>query len=232
MFSLDRFNQARFSLGNTQNVVAVEVMFAENMNSVAGAAIPVESTAFFDAGLRGTSRGTIAVRSAFNSASKLLAACEMRANILVGARMPAELKQVARGVKNILRGGDFADALTAYGYPSKNIIWAEAEADVLNAATNGVKNIPAVELGASILTAVAGAIKQSTEQVTIRIAVPPGGELRIDSDTFRVMLNGENILYAQSGDWIRISRELLYLDIESAAGGGLQGNMIYTERFL
>ena len=56
--------------------------------------------------------------------------------------------------------------------------------------------------------------------------------LRIDSDTFRVLLNGENVLDKQSGDWLMLSRDLLYLDIESAIGNGLSGNLIYTERYL
>ena len=64
------------------------------------------------------------------------------------------------------------------------------------------------------------------------IAIPPGGEIRIDSDTFRVLLDGENILYAQEGDWINVAREVLYLDIESATGGALEGSITYQERYL
>ena len=46
------------------------------------------------------------------------------------------------------------------------------------------------------------------------------------------MLDGENVLYAQSGDWINVSRELLRLIVESATGGALEGQLIYTERYL
>lgn len=83
-----------------------------------------------------------------------------------------------------------------------------------------------------VLGSVSGAGTQSTEQVSVTVTIPPGGELRIDSDTFRVLLNGENVLDKQSGDWLMLSRDLLYLDIESAIGNGLSGNLIYTERYL
>lgn len=49
---------------------------------------------------------------------------------------------------------------------------------------------------------------------------------------FTVLLNGQNALHTQSGDWITVSRELLRLLIESASGGRLEGQLIYTERFL
>lgn len=66
----------------------------------------------------------------------------------------------------------------------------------------------------------------------MQVTIPPGGELRLDSDVFLSMLDGENVLYAQSGDWINVSRELLRLIVESATGGALEGQIIYTERYL
>ena len=52
------------------------------------------------------------------------------------------------------------------------------------------------------------------------------------SDVFTVLLNNQNALHTQSGDWINVSRELLRLIIESASGGQLRGQLIYTERYL
>ena len=59
----------------------------------------------------------------------------------------------------------------------------------------------------------------------MQVTIPPGGELRLDSDVFLAMLDGENVLYAQSGDWINVSRELLRLIVESATGGDLEGQI-------
>ena len=76
------------------------------------------------------------------------------------------------------------------------------------------------------------ATSQTAEVAKVEITIPPGGELRLDSDIFTAMLDGENVLYAQSGDWINVSRELLRLIVENATGGALEGQIIYTERFL
>ena len=76
------------------------------------------------------------------------------------------------------------------------------------------------------------ATSQTTERTTLQLTIPPGGELRIDSGLFLVLLDGENALHTQSGDWINISRDLLRLIIESASGGQLRGQLIYTERYL
>lgn len=82
-----------------------------------------------------------------------------------------------------------------------------------------------------VLTTLMEATSQTTERTTIQITILPGGELRIDSELYTVLLNGQNALYAQSGDWITLSRELLRIVIESASGG-LVGQLIYTERYL
>ncbi len=75
-------------------------------------------------------------------------------------------------------------------------------------------------------------IEKRLSEKTGKLTIPPGGELRIDSELFLVLLNGENALHTQSGDWINISRNLLRLIVESASGGQLRGQLIYTERYL
>lgn len=87
-------------------------------------------------------------------------------------------------------------------------------------------------MAADILTAIMDATSQTAEVVLMQVTIPPGGELRLDSDGFPRHAGRENVLYAQSGDWINVSRELLRLIVESATGGDLEGQIIYTERYL
>ena len=96
----------------------------------------------------------------------------------------------------------------------------------------GSKNIPALLCVWGALAALTSATTQTTETASFQLTIPPGGELRIDSDVFTVLLNNQNALHTQSGDWITVSRELLRVLIESASGGRLAGQLIYTERFL
>lgn len=232
MFSQDRFNLSRFSLGSGENICLIEQTFTEKLNSVAGMAIPVETDAFFNDVVRGRARGAIAVRSSFDSFGVLNADAEMHANIYTAFQSEEALSAKVVGSQNKNITETILAALHGTSWGSKNLIKAFSFKDALDMKVDGVKNIQTSQLIYEVLTAVAGAYKQSTEIASIAISIPPGAELRIDSDTFRVTLNGENILYAQSGDWIRLSRDLLYLDVESASGGTLEGNMIYTERYL
>lgn len=69
----------------------------------------------------------------------------------------------------------------------------------------------------------------------VAVSLPPGAVLEIDSDNFTVKLNGENVLYAQSGEWIFVSRDTqqISLDVTSwNAGTRLRGEMAYRERYL
>ena len=232
MFSFDRFNLSRFSLGSQDNTIQIELLLTENLESVAGVAIPVETTAFFNDILRGSGRGAIGIASTFESFAELNSAALMQANIVVQVLFENTLYSTTDGAQNSMIVGLLSDALNAKAYASMDILYGEAYAETLMATADGLKNILVDSLLYELLGSVSGAGTQSTEQVSITVTLLPGSELRIDSDTFRVLLDGENVLDKQAGDWIMLSRDLLYLDIESAIGGGLSGNLIYTERYL
>lgn len=233
MFNFDRFNLSRFSLGDGGSTCPISHTFSESLNAVAGAAIPVETTGFFNDVLRGSMRGAIAIRSAFESAGYLQASCQMRANILVAMGFPAHMAAKITGSQNSCIVINLSDQLEGEIWGSKDITQTRLlSKDSLTSKVNGVKDIKTSPFVYEVLTAIAGAIKQSTETAVFTVTIPAGAELRIDSDTFRVTVNGENMLHEQAGDWVNLARELLYIDIESATGGDLQGTMIYTERYL
>lgn len=232
MFSIDRFSLSRFSLGAEGNVIQVEGSFSAELQSVSGVAVPVSTSAFMVDVFRGTSKGTIAIPFKFDSEADMQADVTMNADVLMWPSFFEGVESVSFGSRNenihefwsdethsktwgskrMHRGFDFAETGTAYSFASKNVI--------------------RYLFGAEFLTVLTDAGKQATDQAIITIAIPPGGEIRIDSDTFRVLLDGENILYAQEGDWINVAREVLYLDIESATGGALEGSITYQERYL
>lgn len=232
MFSIDRFSLSRFSLGAEGNVIQVEGSFSAELQSVSGVAVPVSTSAFMVEVFRGTSKGTIAIPFKFDSEAEMQADVTMNADVLMWPSFFEGVESVSFGSRNenihefwsdethsktwgskrVHRGFDFAETGTAYSFASKNVIRSL--------------------FGSEFLTVLTDAGKQATDQAIITIAIPPGGELRIDSDTFRVLLDGENILYAQEGDWINVAREVIYLDIESATGGALEGSITYQERYL
>lgn len=232
MYNDRRYNLARYSVNLETAVVEIAETFGETLNSVAGVAIPVDTRERYSNTMRGYSRGTISVVSTMTAEAGLFAAAKMSANIVVKATAEETLSAAAAAIKNTPAALTSEDVLTAAARASKNIPEGMSGTEVLTALATASKDIYSALVVGDILTAIMDATSQTTETAVVEITIPPGGELRIDSDAFLVLLDGENVLYAQSGDWINVSRELLRLIIESATGGDLTGQLIYTERFL
>ena len=232
MYNDRRYSFARYSVNQNTKTVEIAESFFEAMGAVAGAAIPVDFRGRFADALQGSAQGTISVISTFLAASGLFISARMSADVVTGSTMFEALQAAAYGQKDIPGGITYADVLGASVWGSKNTPELLALVDQLTAQTAGSKNIPARIQASEILPALMEATSQTTERTTLQLTIPPGGELRIDSEHFLVLLDGKNALHTQSGDWINISRNLLRLIVESASGGQLQGQLIYTERYL
>lgn len=232
MFSIDRFSLSRFSLGAEGNVIQVEGSFSAELQSVSGVAVPVSTSAFMVEVFRGTSKGTIAIPFKFDSEAGMQADVTMNADVLMWPSFFEDTGSVSFGSRNENISEFWSDETHSKTWGSKRMHRAFVFAETGTAYSFASKNVIRSLFGSEFLTVLTDAGKQATDQAIITIAIPPGGELRIDSDTFRVLLDGENILYAQEGDWIHVAREVLYLDIESATGGALEGSITYQERYL
>lgn len=232
MYNDRRYSLARYSVNQETKTVEIAESFSEAMGAVAGAAIPVDFRDRYAETLQGSARGTVSVISTFSAVSGLFAAVKMSADVITRAAFSEALQDSAYGQKNTPATLSVMEELAAKPRASKDIPASLALTDRLAAAAAGSKNVPA-PLGASeVLTSMLEATSQTTERTTLQLTIPPGGELRIDSELFTALLDGENVLYAQEGDWINISRDLLRLIVESASGGRLRGQLIYTERYL
>ena len=227
-----RYSLAKFSVNLETKTIEIAETFSEALNSVAGVAIPVDVRERYADAVQGYTRGTISVVSTMSATEALSSAVKMSANIV--ARFTAEERLAAEveAIKNLRAALASADSLAAAVQGSKHIPTILAAYEALNANGSASKNICTAFVAADILTAIMVATSQTAEVVLMQVTIPPGGELRLDSDVFLAMLDGENVLYAQSGDWINVSRELLRLIVESATGGALEGQIIYTERYL
>lgn len=232
MYNDRRYNLARYSVNLETKTVGIADTFTEALNSVAGVAIPVETRERYSDTMGGYVRGTISVVSTMKAEAGLFTAAKMSANVIVKAVAAETISAAVVATKNTPAALTSEDALAADIWASKNIPETVRGAEALTAFATASKDINSALVVGDILTALTDATSQTTETAVFQIAIPPGGELRIDSDAFFVLLDGENVLYAQSGDWINVSRELLRLIIESATGGDLSGQLIYTERFL
>lgn len=227
-----RYSLLRYSVNLAKKSIPISAAFFETLNTVAGSAVEVEFTGKFSENVQGSIQGTIAIASTLSANSGLFTAVKMSADVITAAAMIETLQAAAYGQKDTPASLDAKDMISASIWGAKNIHVYLPLADVLTAQTAGSKNIPAPLAVSEILTSILEATSQTTERATFQLTIPPGGELRIDSELFIVLLNGENALHTQSGDWINISRNLLRLIVESASGGQLRGQLIYTERYL
>lgn len=65
------------------------------------------------------------------------------------------------------------------------------------------------------------------------VTIPAKGELIIDSENFRVLLNKVNAISSHSGDWIRaLSRESIELRVDCGTTNNLETSLLYTELWL
>ena len=117
-------------------------------------------------------------------------------------------------------------------YLGKNISLNLKAADSIDGQLFIGKIIPLEILLAEQINADISANVLEKEIARIDVTIPPGGELRIDSSVFNATLNGENILHLYNGDWIMISRDTTTLTVQTASGGKVVGQLLYTERYL
>ncbi len=228
----DRFSLHRYSLGSADNKIQASAAFAFSMNVVAGAAVPIDSTAFFGNQMQMISRITAALPAEFTGNGMLSASADACADIASEQAFNSEFLQESTGHKDIYITSEFISELKADVNASRDLPGAMVCGSQLNGSVYGSKNFEISHLFSASFTTLTAASTEKTESASFEVVLPPGAELRIDSGAFNVTLNGENILYLQSGAWINISRDLLRLDIESASGGGLSGTLVYTERYL
>lgn len=65
-------------------------------------------------------------------------------------------------------------------------------------------------------------------------ALPPGGELIIDSDPdhFQVLLNGTNAIHLHKGDWIRIGRRTVDITVQATNDNNFELEVYYYTLYL
>jgi hypothetical protein len=69
---------------------------------------------------------------------------------------------------------------------------------------------------------------------SLNVALAPGQKLVIDADSYTVLLDGENAIEIQSGDWIdELDRATTDISVRASAyQANLTSSIIYTERYL
>lgn len=96
-----------------------------------------------------------------------------------------------------------------------------------------IQSLPVAE-GYELLSAVTGAEAVTEYVCNLACQLAPGSFIVIDANNYNVLIDGENAIWTQSGDWLdNLNRETMSITIQAASGGsGLTATVLYTERYL
>lgn len=227
-----RYGLTRYSLGAGEGTVEVGAAFSASLRGLAGGAVQIPAGEVFAGALGGTAQGVLAVDASLDARAQLRANGRLWADIVAGASFAAGLAGAGRLGKDLPAALEGSAALLGDAWASKDMPVPETFKSGLMGTAAGSKDILGELLAAAVLTTSAEAGVQSRSQAVFQLTIPPGGELRIDSGLYTVLLDGENALHTQEGDWVELSRSLVRLTVECAQGGGLAGQIVYQERYL
>lgn len=88
--------------------------------------------------------------------------------------------------------------------------------------------------GYELADAVASAVAVEESACIIEVTLHPGDRLVVDSDSYLVLLNGENVIETHHGSWFdELDRNTTAFSIRASEGTeNLTGRVLFTERFL
>ena len=106
--------------------------------------------------------------------------------------------------------------------------------ETVNAVTAlGAKIYPEVE-GYELISESASLENIDTKTCVLTLTLRPSQVLIIDANNYNVLLNNQNAIEVQSGDWIdELNRNTTDITISAASGvANLSASILYTERYL
>jgi hypothetical protein len=226
-----RFSLAKFSLRDKVELdTRINAFFVENTHSMIslGQATPIEVSfrERFDMNIIGT-RGF----SFFNFFEENIdGEINGARNYGILVDYMENISSEAQISSNISFINNFTEKINADASAVKNIKFENNFKEEITSDVAAGKDIPfEINMRESVMSVIyAGLVDEDTFLIDINI--PPGAEIRIDSEYFTVTLDGENIIHQHFGDWVNISRDTLEIIISS--DGYLDGQVIYMERFL
>lgn len=88
--------------------------------------------------------------------------------------------------------------------------------------------------GYELVSSVTNAESVNEYVCNLNVQLEPGSTIIIDANNYNILIDGENAIWTQSGDWLdNLNRETISLNIQAASGGeGLSATVLYTERYL
>lgn len=233
-YNLLQFNQAPYN-AQTSHIKYLSVSALEDVDAVVGSALNFYPLAIGNERVNETSE---IVKCRFISASGTETVVEQ----VIEAQMTVILfphfeesitaeTAIAAVIMPLVTGAELvsaSDVLDADIYP---VIGGE---EVIEAETSlGTKIYPIAE-GYELVSESASLENIEMKTCVLTVTLKPGDILIVDANNYNVLLNSENAIDTQSGDWIDdMSRNTTDISITASAGmNNLDATILYTERYL
>lgn len=227
-----QYSLLRYS-ANIGSSIDVEESFAEELKGVSGSAVFIDIVDGFDEAAVCLGRVTASVITTADVVNQMGHDVSMMANSVVEDVFISSVLETARASQDIYLDVVSDTDVRSTCYLSFDTPASLSSSEDVFGSSSACKNITDSGIfPTEILLSDVGGGTGEDFLLSIGISIPPGGELRIDSDNYTVTLNGENVLYAQSGYWPILSRELAQMTIDSGTGGEMAGEIVFAERWL
>ena len=137
----------------------------------------------------------------------------------------ANVKASARGLENIT---------TSSASIAADIVMTVNGDELIMPNLNGGAELTLSAEGYELISESASVIVLDQKVCNLTVTLKPGQKLIIDAENYTVLLDGENAIELQSGDWIdELDRETTDISILAATGTAyLSASITYQERYL
>lgn len=238
MFSHGRFDRMRFSVLETQGD---DVQFigsaTEAMRAMVGTGGNIHEMIFASASVDGAVMGAPGVRFSGTAGAIMREGVRGIVRIMGAIAMAAEIAarlSLSQDSAPDIRGAAWMKAKARL---SADVYWRADAAEALGGeACIGVSALmPPMQMD-EWFDAQVTTVHFSLRNALFDLAIPPGGTLVIDSGGYWVLLDGEEMIHAHSGDWLILSRNTYDVALEAMEGDtdALEADtrVLYTEKWL
>lgn len=236
MFNNSRFDYLKFGLrAEDTRDFAVQVTFNDTLKNLSGSgsAIFVDLSVFES--MRNVTKVTPTLPEKMVALEALKANVDVIGGLIVSFTPLDELKNSLSLVKDISVSKEFKDNKLCKVYVGKDFAIYGEDSNFSCGANLNVfvaKDIIIKDIITELLNCHVSTVILDTDECTIKVTIPANSTLEIHSDTYDVFLDGENIIHLHNGDWVFLDRSVVSIQIDTGTGGGLEGQMLYDERYL
>lgn len=112
-------------------------------------------------------------------------------------------------------------------------IWVSAE-ETVDEETTVFCEYHTVFDGNELVSQVADLVVVEEIACVLNLTLQPGERLIVDANNYNVLVDDQNMIYTQEGEWLdELTRDTYSITVTAASGGaGLEAKILYTERYL